>query len=163
MLWYVLGAAVAAVVIFLAVIVLRAVQFRPKPELMPSAKEVTLEEEKIVKDMQEMIRCRTVSYNDASQIDEAEFEKFRKLLPELYPRIHEICEQTFLGVNGILYCWKGREAGDPVVLMSHYDVVPVEESQWEKPAFEGICEGGELWGRGTLDTKGTLCGILEAA
>ncbi|MCI9251261.1 MAG: peptidase M20, partial [Lachnospiraceae bacterium] len=91
MLWYVLGAAVAAVVIFLAVIVLRAVQFRPKPELTPSAKEVTLEEEKIVKDMQEMIRCRTVSYNDASQIDEAEFEKFRKLLPELYPRIHEIC------------------------------------------------------------------------
>ena len=113
MLWYVLGAAVAAVVIFLAVIVLRAVQFRPKPELTPSAKEVTLEEEKIVKDMQEMIRCRTVSYNDASQIDEAEFEKFRKLLPELYPRIHEICEQTFLGVNGILYCWKGRGQGIP--------------------------------------------------
>lgn len=163
MLWYVLGAVAAVVLVFLAVIFIRALQFNPRPELTPSTTEVTLNEEKIVKDMQEMIRCKTISYNDASLIDEAEFERFRNLLPGLYPQIHKVCERTFLGVNGILYRWKGQEAGDPVVLMSHYDVVPVEESQWDKPAFEAVCEDGVLWGRGTLDTKGTLCGILEAA
>ncbi len=163
MLWYVLGAVGAVILVFLAVIFIRALQFNPRPELTPSTKEISLNEEKIVKDMQEMIRCKTISYNDASLIDEAEFERFRNLLPGLYPQIHKVCERTFLGVNGILYHWKGQEAGDPVVLMSHYDVVPVEESQWEKPAFEAVCEDGVLWGRGTLDTKGTLCGILEAA
>ncbi len=163
MLWYVLGAVGAVILVFLAVIFIRALQFNPRPELTPSTKEIALNEEKIVKDMQEMIRCKTISYNDASLIDEAEFERFRNLLPGLYPQIHKVCERTFLGVNGILYHWKGQEAGDPVVLMSHYDVVPVEESQWEKPAFEAVCEDGVLWGRGTLDTKGTLCGILEAA
>lgn len=146
-----------------AVLIARAAKFNPKDNFEPSGKDVELDKEKIVKDMQEMIRCKTVSYTDASLIDETEFEKFRNLLPELYPNIHGECSRQFIGKSGILYRWKGKMEGDPVVLMSHYDVVPVEEDQWEKPAFEAIIENGELWGRGTLDTKGTLCGIMEAA
>ena len=61
MLWYVLGIAGAVIIIFLAVILIRAAQFNPKPELTPSMKEVSLDEKKIVKDMQEMIRCKTIS------------------------------------------------------------------------------------------------------
>lgn len=157
------GVIIAALVLFLVVLVVRAAMFQPKKELAPSGEKLSLNEEKIVADMQEMLRCKTISYNDESLIDKAEFTKFQELLPKLYPNIHSTCERKFIGVNGMLYHWKGKEKGDPVVLMSHYDVVPVEESQWEKPAFEGILENGILWGRGTLDTKGTLCGILEAA
>ena len=153
----------AVVLVFFAVILIRAARFKPKAELTSSLEDVFLDESRIVWDMQEMIRCKTISYNDESLVDQKEFEKFQKLLPKLYPSVHETCERIMLGVNGMLYCWKGRKEGDPIVLMSHYDVVPVEESQWEKPAFEGIVEDGVLWGRGTLDTKGTLCGIMEAA
>jgi carboxypeptidase PM20D1 len=153
----------ALLVVFLVVLIIRAAMFVPGEELTPAGEELSLDEEKIVSDMQEMLRCRTISYNDESLIDKEEFRKFQELLPKLYPKLHAACERQFLGVNGMLYRWKGKKEGDPVVLMSHYDVVPVEESQWEKPAFEGIVEDGILWGRGTLDTKGTLCGILEAA
>lgn len=150
-------------ILFAAVLLIRAAMFKPKDMRTPSSEPVTLNEKKIVQDMQEMIRCKTVSYNEEELVEKEEFKKFQELLPKLYPTIHKVCERRFLGVNGILYHWKGKSAGEPVVLMSHYDVVPVEEDQWEKPAFEGIVEDGVLWGRGTLDTKGTLCGIMEAA
>ncbi|MBE5869029.1 MAG: M20/M25/M40 family metallo-hydrolase [Lachnospiraceae bacterium] len=161
--WIIGGVILGVIVLFLAVLFIRAAMFKPRKALVPSGQTVELDEEKIVADMQQMLRCKTISYNDSRLIDEAEFEKFRELLPRLYPRVHQNCQRRLIGEQGILYHWKGKKEGDPVVLMSHFDVVPVEESQWERPAFEGILEDGVLWGRGTLDTKGTLCSIMEAA
>jgi len=42
----------------------------------------------------------------------------------------------------------------PLVLLSHTDVVPVEEDQWDRDPFGAEVADGFLWGRGTLDMKG---------
>lgn len=158
-----IGLGVAAVIVlFLAVIVIRALRFQPYPQQEKKEVTVTVNKEKIIRDMVDMIRCRTVSNRDESMVDRAEFEKFLELIEERFPLVHEKGCPKRIGDTGMLFRIAGEKSTDPTVLMAHYDVVPAEEDAWEKPAFEGIIEDGVLWGRGTLDTKGTLCGVLEA-
>lgn len=153
----------ALIILFVAVIVIRALMFTPKPTPAVKIKEVDIDEQKAIADLQAMIRCKTVSRYEPERIDQAEFDKFRALLPQLYPNVYQTCPPERIGNTGLLFHWKGKSSAKPSVLMSHYDVVPVDEKSWEKPPFDGIIEDGVLWGRGTLDTKGTLCGVLEAA
>ena len=151
-----------AVIVFVLVIVVRTLQFKPKEVNVPKAEDIELNQEKIVADMVDMIRCKTVSNRDDALVDWAEFDKFRDLLKERFPMVHEKCTLERIGKSGLLYFLKGNASDKPSVCMAHYDVVPVEEDGWSKPAFEGIIEDNVIWGRGTLDTKGTLCGIMEA-
>jgi carboxypeptidase PM20D1 len=147
---------------FITVIVIRTLEFKPQKAEPANPEALVLDEDKIVSDMQDMIRCKTVSYMDESLVDRAEFAKFEALLKERFPKVHEAATLTKIGVSGLLYHIPGKSDQKPSVCMAHYDVVPVEEEGWGKPAFEGIIEEGCIWGRGTLDTKGTLCGIFEA-
>ena len=159
-----IGIVIAAlVVIFLAVVTVRALRFTPKPQPALSQEEVSFDRDAAVDALAQLVRCKTVSYNDHSQEDEAEFQKLISLLPKLYPSVMETCEFQQLPDRALLLRWPGKTPGDPAVMMAHYDVVPVNEEAWDKPPFEAILEDGVLWGRGTLDTKVTFNGILSAA
>ena len=152
----------AILLVFLAVILIRTLRFTPPAQEEVTAAPVQLNEEKIVDDMCAMIRCKTVSNRDESLVDWDEFTRFQTLLSQRFPRIHAAATLTKLGKTGLLYHLPGKSSAAPSVCMAHYDVVPVEESGWTKPAFDGLVEDGLIWGRGTLDTKGTLCGVMEA-
>lgn len=147
---------------FIAVILIRTILFRPYKRDDVISEKIELNEEKIVDDMVEMIRCKTVSYRDEKLVDRNEFEKFERVLAERFPRINEKCTFKKIGKTGLLYHLKGLQSDEPSVCMAHYDVVPAHDDGWTKPAFDGIVEDGYIWGRGTLDTKGTLCGVMEA-
>lgn len=153
----------AAIAVLIAVVLIRTFAFRPKDLKKPEETQVEVDRQRAVENMQQIIRCKTVSSRNPELVDEAEFSKFRELLKTLYPTFHERCELKRIGPSGILYFLKGQNSDSPCVFMSHYDVVPADESAWQKPAFEGIIEDGVLWGRGTLDTKITLLGALESA
>ena len=156
------GIILTVLAVFIIVILVRTIRFQPKPEVPAEETPVTVNKEKIVEDMVDMIRCRTVSNRDEAMVDRNEFTKFHKLLEERFPHIHSTCHLEKVGKTGLLYYLPGKSSEKPSVCMAHYDVVPVEEEGWTKPAFDGIIEDGCIWGRGTLDTKGTLCGVMEA-
>lgn len=152
----------AVILIFVSVILIRTLRFKPLEVQKADPKPVKLNEEKIVADMVDMIRCKTVSNRDESLVDRSEFAKFEALLEERFPNIYGACTFEKVGKTGLLFCLKGKSDQKPSICMAHYDVVPVEEENWTKPAFDGLIEDGCIWGRGTLDTKGTLCGVMEA-
>ena len=156
------GAAGAAAALA-GVVTARTLAFKPKREARPAPDAAGVDGKKVAEDLAAMIRCRTVSNLAHSLADAAEFEKFRALLRERFPLLHERCAPERVGRNGLLFTWKGRTSEAPSVLMAHYDVVPADEANWSRPPFEGLIEDGVLWGRGTLDTKCTLCCALEAA
>ena len=151
------------VALFLAVILLRAACFKPKAQPAVSEETVEFDKDAAIGNLQALIRCRTVSYNDPALEDDGEFEKLIALLPTLYPRVFDVCSVRQLPDRGLLFRWPGKSDAAPAVMMAHYDVVPVDESKWEKPPFDAIIEDGVLWGRGTLDTKVTFNAVLTAA
>lgn len=111
-----------------------------------------------------MLRLPTVS----AELDErgsGPFEEFVALLAELYPLVHAHLERERITDHGLLFRWAARDgaSGDPVVLMAHYDVVPVDESDaWTHPPFDGVIADGLVYGRGALDDKGPLIVVMEA-
>jgi carboxypeptidase PM20D1 len=159
---YIALGAFALLALLIAVVIIRTLCFKPEKETPVQEENIALDREKIVADMADMIRCKTVSYVEEELVDRAEFAKFEALLRERFPLIHEKCTLEKVGKTGLLYCLKGKSSAKPSVCMAHYDVVPVNEEGWSTPAFDGIVKDGYIIGRGTLDTKGTLCGIMEA-
>lgn len=116
--------------------------------------------------LQALIRIPTMSNIDESQTDWDAFRRYIDALPGLYPLLHATLEREIVAGYSMIYRWRGRGYGDPAVLMAHYDVVPAENEGWQHPPFSGelIGEGaGQLiWGRGTLDDKGSMVAMLEA-
>ena len=152
-----------AIGLLLAVLLLRAALFQPKKQPTVSDEKISFDKDSAVSALQALVQCKTVSYNDPTLEDNREFEKLIALLPSLYPRVFDTCSFQQLPNRALLFCWPGKNKSAPTVLMAHYDVVPVDAEKWEKPPFSGIIEDGVMWGRGTLDTKVTINGVLSAA
>jgi len=115
----------------------------------------------------EAVRIQTVSYQDKSQINYAEFERFHEFLRGTYPRVFGELDVEVVNDYSLLIRWPGSDPGvQPILFTAHMDVVPVEpgtEQDWQHPAFEGVVADERIYGRGTLDDKEGLLGVLEAA
>ena len=68
MVGYIIAGLVAA---FLAVILLRAAMFTPKPQPETDDTPVTFDRDGAVSALQQLVRCKTVSYNDSALEDDA--------------------------------------------------------------------------------------------
>ncbi len=107
-----------------------------------------------------LLRFPTIARPDE---DALAFLHCRQAIFDLFPTAAAKCETHIVAGRGVIFHWRGKDAAKPWVLMAHYDVVPADELGWEHGPFDGVIGNGYVHGRGTLDTKGTLACMLQAA
>lgn len=151
---------------FLAVTLIRAVFFVPPKRVYEPLPVEAVDQARVMRHLSEAIQIPTVSYPDPADVDWAQFERFHAFLKEAYPLIHQKLTCELVPPANLLYRWKGRDASlDPIAMLAHQDVVPVEEGtegDWAHPAYEGHNDGEFIWGRGALDMKNHLIAVMEA-
>jgi carboxypeptidase PM20D1 len=116
--------------------------------------------------LSDAIKLRTVSFSDPMLMDSTQFDKFLLFLEKTYPLVHSKLSLEKVNKYALVFEWKGKNTSlKPVLLMGHYDVVPViqgTEKMWKHLPFAGEIADGFVYGRGTLDDKVTVMGALEA-
>jgi carboxypeptidase PM20D1 len=112
------------------------------------------------------LRFPTVSFLPPEPVDTAAFLGLHDYLEGSYPGVHATLRREVVNHLSLLYTWEGSDPqAAPGVLMGHLDVVPVipgTEDDWTHGAFEGVVADGRIWGRGAMDDKSSVVGILEA-
>lgn len=156
----VLWIAAGLVVLLVIVVLMRAVL------LIPTAAQtakVQLDDspraEKYGNQLAKLVQKETISSRFDG--DRTKFLEFHEILEKMFPNIHRVCEKHVFN-GSLLFKWAGKGESEPILFMSHHDVVEAGGT-WEHGAFSGdIDENGCVWGRGTVDTKASLFCMLTA-
>ncbi|HSR03506.1 MAG TPA: M20/M25/M40 family metallo-hydrolase [Proteiniclasticum sp.] len=116
--------------------------------------------------LMEALTYRTISYTQESLIDFSEYRAFLDFLERTYPKVHERMGRRMINDYSPVYHLRSLTPKNlPILLLGHYDVVPVEENtnkDWNRDAFGGQMLENYIYGRGALDDKNQVISIMEA-
>lgn len=152
-----------------AVVLVRTLRMSYEPFGVNPVERHAFDDAAALKRLSRAVQIQTVTYQDSVTTNHEAFTNFIAFMKDAYPRVHETMERERMGRNGytLLYRWQGQDTTRaPILLMGHYDVVPIEEgtrARWSHPPFGGVRDDGFLWGRGTLDDKSGTLSAFEAA
>src|SRR5688572_4486327 len=151
--------------IFIAFLAFRTFTFKSRQlPIAPIAKIAVSDSAKF--HLSQAIQIKTISPEDPADFDSVQFYKFREFLRNTYPLTQQKLRPKTVKEFSLLYKWQGSDTSlKPVILMGHLDVVPVAEESlkdWKAAPFGGEIKAGNIWGRGAIDDKMSVIGILEA-
>lgn len=156
-----------AIFLLLTVIIAKTLLFTA-PKIPDVSKiSVSINEQTVANRLSGAIEFETISADDPMEFEPGPYVGFIEYIREEFPLTHAVLNQSLVNNYSLLYRWEGNDPDlDPVLLLGHYDVVPVapgSESRWMYLPFGGRVDDGFIWGRGTLDNKSGVLSILEAA
>ena len=152
-----------AILVLVAVLAYNAIKFSSKQVKIDPAPDLPLNEN-ITSRLTQAIQIPTISYD--THIDTAAFVAFNQYLDSLFPVITTQLDTHTINGFSRIYKWHGQNTTlKPILLMAHIDVVPVEadtREAWTTDPFSGKIIDGHIYGRGAIDDKLSLVGMLEA-
>ena len=121
-------------------------------------------EDNSVTNLQTALRLKTISFEDPAEFDSSQFHLFNAFLKNEYPLSDSLLNHRIFNEFSHLYEWRGSNTElKPIVLMGHIDVVPIASpDKWSVEPFGAEIKDGKIWGRGTIDDKFSVIGIMEA-
>ena len=161
------GIGLLAVLLFMiGLIILKTALYSPPQPRVEPREFPSVDGKSIAERLSLAVQQKTISYHDPEKFDRSTFLALHRLFKTLYPQVHETLKLETVNDLSLLYTWEGKNPVlKPIMLISHLDVVPADESEaggWTHPPFSGEVAEGYVWGRGTLDIKSGVVGILEA-
>ncbi|MGB1530993.1 MAG: M20/M25/M40 family metallo-hydrolase, partial [Gammaproteobacteria bacterium] len=133
---------------------------------LDEVKVISIDEAKAVQNLAASIRFKTISYQDREKFPQQEFDNFINWASITYPEFHQALKLEQFE-HSLLFKWEGSDPTlAPILFEGHYDVVPVipgTEDLWEEMPFAGTISNNRIWGRGALDDKSGVIGLMEAA
>ncbi len=167
--WF-LGLVFVAALGIAGVVALRTSQFAPAPvpqSAVVSAPSLEVDPRAAAARLGEAIQFPTVSVQPGEAWNAAPFSAQRAWLEGAYPAFHAVAGREIINNESMLFTWTGSEpALPPILILAHLDVVPVEswsKDDWTNGPFSGAVKDGYVWGRGSIDDKGSLIAVFEAA
>ncbi len=114
-----------------------------------------------IENFRKALQIKTISYPETERFDFDEFKKFIDFLEKTYPLIHNTLERKIINHYGILYHWKTDKKLLPIMMLAHYDVVPVNEGSWKYDPFSADLVEDKIYARGAIDDKNSIISIME--
>ena len=154
--------------VLITVLVVRTAQFtKTIPPNTIAKVNIAIDEENATRRFAQSLTFATISNQNPQLANISALNELRSYLNENFPRVFNQLSVETVSDYSYLIEWRGTNKKlKPILLLSHMDVVPVipgTESEWQHPPFAGIISDGYVWGRGAVDDKAGVLGILEAA
>ncbi len=167
------GALLVFALLIISVILVRTFTYGPDGNdniaKVPLPETPAIDVDRAAQHLAEAMQFKTITLlaGDPRPGQEGPWLDLHNWLVQTYPAAHEVMSREVVpGGLTLLYTWQGSAPDlDPLLLMAHQDVVPVNigtEKDWTGKPFSGEIIDGYIYGRGAIDDKGSLVAIMEA-